>query len=349
MRRADFSYELPVELIAQAPLPGRSASRLLCCDGASGDLRDLAFTDLPGLLAPGDLLVLNETRVLPARLHGRKPTGGAVEILLERLTGETTFLAHARSSKGFKPGSTVHLPGGAIARVTGREGDLFELELDTAAAGYFAAHGEIPLPPYISRPAGEADRERYQTVYAREPGAVAAPTAGLHFDDGVFKALELRGVEVVRLTLHVGAGTFQPVRVDDILEHRMHAERLRVSDTVVAAVEATRRRGGRVVAVGTTVVRSLESAAQSGRLGPVDGETDLFITPGFRFRVVDAMVTNFHLPESTLLMLVSAFAGREFVLAAYRHAVAAGYRFFSYGDAMFVLPAPGALAPREAA
>ncbi|MBS1200083.1 MAG: tRNA preQ1(34) S-adenosylmethionine ribosyltransferase-isomerase QueA [Proteobacteria bacterium] len=349
MRRADFSYELPAELIAQAPLPGRSASRLLACDGATGTLRDLAFWDLPELLAPGDLLVLNDTRVLPARLRGTKPTGGAVEILLERLTGDRTFLAQARSSKGFRPGSTIELPGGARAEVTGRAGDLFEMELDTAAEDYFTTHGEMPLPPYIGRPAGPADRERYQTVYAREPGAVAAPTAGLHFDAALFEALAARRVEVARLTLHVGAGTFQPVRVDDILEHRMHPERVRVDASVVDAVAATRARGGRVVAVGTTVVRSLESAARSGRLTPLEGETDLFIYPGFRFRVVDALITNFHLPESTLLMLVSAFAGRERVLAAYRHAVAAGYRFFSYGDAMFVLPAPGAVAPREAA
>ena len=349
MRRADFSYELPAELIAQAPLPGRSASRLLACDGATGTLRDLAFRDLPELLAPGDLLVLNDTRVLPARLRGTKPTGGAVEILLERLTGDRTFLAQARSSKGFRPGSTIELPGGARAEVTGRAGDLFEMELDTAAEDYFTTHGEMPLPPYIGRPAGPADRERYQTVYAREPGAVAAPTAGLHFDAALFEALAARRVEVARLTLHVGAGTFQPVRVDDILEHRMHPERVRVDASVVDAVAATRVRGGRVVAVGTTVVRSLESAARSGRLTPLEGETDLFIYPGFRFRVVDALITNFHLPESTLLMLVSAFAGRERVLEAYRHAVAARYRFFSYGDAMFVLPAPGAVAPREAA
>ena len=349
MRRADFSYELPAELIAQAPLPGRSASRLLACDGATGTLRDLAFWDLPELLAPGDLLVLNDTRVLPARLRGTKPTGGAVEILLERLTGDRTFLAQARSSKGFRPGSTIELPGGARAEVTGRAGDLFEMELDTAAEDYFTTHGEMPLPPYIGRPAGPADRERYQTVYAREPGAVAAPTAGLHFDAALFEALAARRVEVARLTLHVGAGTFQPVRVDDILEHRMHPERVRVDASVVDAVAATRVRGGRVVAVGTTVVRSLESAARSGRLTPLEGETDLFIYPGFRFRVVDALITNFHLPESTLLMLVSALAGRERVLEAYRHAVAARYRFFSYGDAMFVLPAPGAVAPREAA
>ena len=349
MRRADFSYELPAELIAQAPLPGRSASRLLFCDGASGELRDLTFAALPDLLAPADLLVVNDTRVLPARVHGMKSTGGAVEILLERLTGPQSFLAHARASKGFRPGQTIALPGGALATMRGRQDDLYAFDLDVPAGPFFEAYGETPLPPYIGRPAGEADRERYQTVYAREPGAVAAPTAGLHFDDAIFGALASRGVGVARLTLHVGAGTFQPVRVDDIREHRMHAERVRVDAAVVAAVEATRRRGGRVVAVGTTVARSLESAALGGRLAPFEGETELFIYPGFRFQVVDAMVTNFHLPESTLLMLVSAFAGREQVLAAYRHAVASHYRFFSYGDAMFVLPAASALAPREAA
>jgi S-adenosylmethionine:tRNA ribosyltransferase-isomerase len=349
MRRADFSYELPAGLIAQAPLPGRSSSRLLSCDGATGDLRDLAFRDLPGLLAPGDLLVLNDTRVLPARVHGRKPTGGAVEILLERLTGEASFLAQARSSKGFRPGATIDLPGGARATVTGREGDLFRMELDTPAEAYFEAWGEMPLPPYIERPADAADRERYQTVFAREPGAVAAPTAGLHFDDALFDELGRRGIETARLTLHVGAGTFQPVRADDVRGHRMHAERVRVGAPVVAAVERARGRGARVVAVGTTAVRGLEAAAARGRLQPFEGETDLFIYPGFRFRVVDAMITNFHLPESTLLMLVCAFAGRDTVLRAYRHAVEARYRFFSYGDAMLLLPAADALAPREAA
>ena len=349
MRRADFAYELPAELIAQAPLPGRSASRLLCCDGRTGELRDLAFGDLPGLLAPGDLVVVNDTKVLPARVHGMKSTGGAVEILLERLTGPDSFLAHARASKGFRPGQTIALPGGATATMRNRVGDLYAFDLDVPAGPFFEAHGETPLPPYIGRPAGQADRERYQTIYARQPGAVAAPTAGLHFDDAVFGALARRGVEVARLTLHVGAGTFQPVRVDDIREHRMHAERMTVDVAVVAAIEATRQRGGRVVAVGTTVARSLETAARGGRLAPFEGETDLFIYPGFRFRVVDAMVTNFHLPESTLLMLVSAFAGRELVLEAYRHAVAARYRFFSYGDAMFVLPAASAVAPGEAA
>jgi len=349
MRRADFAYELPAELIAQEPLPVRSSSRLLACDGATGELQDLRFADLPRLLEPGDLLVLNDTRVLPARVHGRKPSGGAVEILLERITGRSSFLAQARSSKGFRAGREIELPGGRRAVVTGRSGDLFEIELDGDAAAFFETHGQMPLPPYIDRPAAVGDRVRYQTVFAREPGAVAAPTAGLHFDAGAFLALEQRGVAIARLTLHVGAGTFQPVRSEDVREHRMHAERVRVPEDVVVAVAAARARGGRVVAIGTTVVRSLETAARQGPLAPFAGETDLFIYPGFRFRVVDAIVTNFHLPESTLLMLVSAFAGREQVLAAYRHAVAQRYRFFSYGDAMFLRPSPEALAPRGAA
>jgi S-adenosylmethionine:tRNA ribosyltransferase-isomerase len=261
MRRADFSFELPASLIAQAPLPRRSASRLLACDGAAGGLRDLLFADLPRLLAPGDLLVVNDTRVLPARVRGRKPTGGAVEILLERLSAPTRVLAQVRSSKGFRRGAVIDLPGGRRAEVTGRSGDLFELQFDCDAEAYFLAHGETPLPPYIGRPAGDADRERYQTIFAREAGAVAAPTAGLHFDRDLLDALARRGVELARLTLHVGAGTFQPVRVDDVLEHRMYPERLRVDGSVVNAVRATRQRGGRVVAVGTTVVRGLESAA----------------------------------------------------------------------------------------
>jgi S-adenosylmethionine:tRNA ribosyltransferase-isomerase len=349
MRRADFHYELPTELIAQEPLPERSSSRLLVCDGASGTLRDRMFRDLPELLAPGDLLVFNDTRVLPARVRGRKPTGGAVEILLERVLAPRRFLAQARSSKGFRPGATVDLPGGERAIAIGRAGDLYEFELGCDAVPYFETQGEMPLPPYIARPTVAADRERYQTVFAREPGAVAAPTAGLHFDAAMLRALESRGVESAQLTLHVGAGTFQPVRVEDLREHRMHPERVRVDDSVVEAVRATRARGGRVVAVGTTVVRSLEAAALGGPLRPFAGDTDIFIFPGFRFRVVDALVTNFHLPESTLLMLVSAFAGREHVMAAYRHAVALRYRFFSYGDAMYLVPSPAALAPREAA
>jgi len=349
MRRADFHYDLPEELIAQAPLPERGSSRLLACDGASAAMQDLAFHDLPGLLAPGDLLVFNDTRVLPARLRGRKPTGGAVEILLERILAPRHILAQARSSKGFRPGSVVELPGGERARCAGRAGDLYEFELSCEALPFFEAQGEMPLPPYIARSAGPDDRERYQTVYASVPGAVAAPTAGLHFDTAMLRALEARGVLSARLTLHVGAGTFQPVRVDDVSEHRMHPERVRVEASVVEAVRTARSRGRRVVAVGTTVVRSLEAAALGGSLVPFEGETDIFIVPGFRFRVVDALVTNFHLPESTLLMLVSAFAGRERVLSAYRHAVEQRYRFFSYGDAMFLTPSPAALAPREAA
>jgi S-adenosylmethionine:tRNA ribosyltransferase-isomerase len=347
MRRADFSYELPAELIAQQPLAERSASRLLALDGAAGTLRDLAVRDLPALLRAGDLLVFNDTRVLPARIRGRKPTGGAVEIVVERLLGAGRVLAQARSSKGFRPGMVVELPAGARAVAAGRRHDLFEFEFDRDAREYLEAHGEMPLPPYIERAATAADRERYQTVFAQETGAVAAPTAGLHFDAALLAALAARGVATARLTLHVGAGTFQPVRADDIREHRMHAEWARVPAGVVAAVAAARARGGRVVAVGTTVVRSLETAALSGPLTPFEGETDIFITPGFRFRVVDALLTNFHLPESTLLMLVSAFAGHAHVLQAYRHAVQQRYRFFSYGDAMFIEPAVEARARGE--
>jgi S-adenosylmethionine:tRNA ribosyltransferase-isomerase len=347
MRRADFHYDLPAELIAQAPPERRGAGRLLVIDGAAGTLRDLRFADLPSLLAPGDLLVLNDTRVVAARLHGRKTTGGAVELLLERVLDGRRFLAMTRASKPFRPGAAIELPGGATAMVIGRAEDMVELELDRDVVAYFEAHGEVPLPPYIARAAGAGDRERYQTVYARDPGSVAAPTAGLHFDAAMLDRLDAAGVRTTWLTLHVGAGTFQPVRADNLDEHRMHFERVRVPAEAVAAIDATRRRGGRVVAVGTTVVRSLESAARPGTLAPFEGETDLFIRPGFRFRVVDAMLTNFHLPESTLLMLVSAFAGRERVLDAYRHAVAERYRFFSYGDACFVTPDPAALVPRE--
>jgi S-adenosylmethionine:tRNA ribosyltransferase-isomerase len=346
MRRADFSYSLPPELIAQQPLPARTASRLLALDGADGALRDLTFADLPMLLRPGDLLVLNDTRVLPARVQGRKDSGGACEILLERMLGPRRFLAQARASKALRPGGIVSLPAGATATVVSRQGDFFEFELDRGAVEYFQAEGSMPLPPYIARAAGDLDRERYQTVYAAEPGAVAAPTAGLHFDGPMLERLLTAGIDVTRLTLHVGAGTFQPIRSDDIAGHRMHAERFRVPPETVAAIQAARRRGRRVVAVGTTVVRALESAAADGALAPRDGETDIFIAPGHRFRIVDAIVTNFHLPESTLLVLVSAFAGRERVLAAYHHAIAGRYRFFSYGDAMFVLPDPAALASR---
>ncbi len=339
--RADFHFDLPAELIAQQPSARRTASRLLALDGASGALADHAFPALADLLRPGDLLVRNNTRVLPARIHGQKATGGAVEILVERLRGAGRFCAQVRASKATRAGQRIALPGGAVATVVGRDEDLVEFELDRPAGAYFEAHGEVPLPPYIARPASGVDRERYQTVWAQETGAVAAPTAGLHFDTVLLEALAARGVAIADVTLHVGAGTFQPVRTLDLDAHRMHAEWLRVPAATVTAITAARARGGRVVALGTTVVRSLESAAMGESLMPFEGETRIFIRPGFRFQVVDALVTNFHLPESTLLMLVSAFGGRQAVLDAYAHAVAKRYRFFSYGDAMFVTPAAG--------
>jgi S-adenosylmethionine:tRNA ribosyltransferase-isomerase len=349
MLRSDFHYELPDELIARHPAARRSDSRLLHLDGRDGALADLRFVDLPRLLRAGDLLVFNDTRVIPARLHGHKATGGKVELLLERVVGAQRALVQMRSGKPPAAGSTVDLDGGVQATVVGREDDFWLLDFGTDPATVFEKHGEMPLPPYLRREAEEFDRDRYQTVYARVPGAVAAPTAGLHFDDALLEACGRAGVAKTHVTLHVGAGTFQPVRVDDLSEHRMHAELTEVPQSACDAVVACRARGGRVVAVGTTAVRALESAAQNGRLAPFTGDTRLFITPGYRFRVVDALVTNFHLPESTLLMLVSAFAGRAHVLAAYRHAVAQRYRFFSYGDAMFVEPDPASLESREAA
>jgi S-adenosylmethionine:tRNA ribosyltransferase-isomerase len=336
MRRSDFHYELPPELIAQTPLAERRASRLLVLDGATGALDDRLFAELPKLLRRGDLLVLNDTRVLPARVKGRKPSGGRVELLLERLLDHRRALVHLRASHKPAPGTDVELPGGARARVAARVEELTEIELDRDVVPYLEAHGETPLPPYIARTPEAADRERYQTVFARAPGAVAAPTAGLHFDAPLLEALAARGIERAFLTLHVGAGTFAPVRTEHIEDHELHAEWLEVSADTCAAVERCRASGGRVVAVGTTSVRALETAARGGKLAPFAGDSRLFIYPGFEFRVVDAMVTNFHLPESSLLMLVAAFAGREPTLAAYRHAVAQRYRFFSYGDAMLV-------------
>jgi len=349
MLRSDFHYELPDELIARHPAARRSESRLLHLDGRDGALADLQFVDLPRLLRAGDLLVFNDTRVIPARLYGRKASGGKVELLLERVTGGHRALVQLRSSKPPAAGARIELPGGVTATVLGREDDFWLLDFGSAPAAIFEQHGEMPLPPYLRRAAEELDRERYQTVYARVPGAVAAPTAGLHFDAALLEACAAAGATRAQVTLHVGAGTFQPVRVEDVREHRMHAELSEVPEATCAAVGACRARGGRVVAVGTTAVRALESAAQGGRLAPFTGDTRLFITPGYRFRVVDALITNFHLPESTLLMLVSAFAGTAHVLAAYRHAVAQRYRFFSYGDAMFIEPDPTALEPREAA
>ena len=345
MRREDFHFDLPEALIAQAPGPARSASRLLALDAESGERRDLGFRDLPDLLDARDLLVFNDTRVIPARAFGAKSSGGRVEILLERVESANTALVHARSSKGLRPGATVELQGGHGARMLGREGDLFRLEFTCDVLAFFEAHGSMPLPPYIARPADAADRERYQTVYARVPGAVAAPTAGLHFDERIFAALDRRGIRRAFLTLHVGAGTFAPLRVDDVDRHVMHAEAVDVPAGVCESIEAARAAGGRIIAVGTTVVRALETAAASGRLGPFRGETRIFIKPGYRFRAVDALVTNFHLPGSTLLMLCSALAGREMLLEAYAHAVRERYRFFSYGDAMFLSPRRDALEP----
>ncbi len=338
MQLSDFHYDLPPELIAAEPLAERTASRLLILDGASGEYRDGQFTDVLALIQPEDLLVFNNTRVIPARLHGEKATGGKVEVLVERITGEHTALAHIRASKAPKPGTHLRLEQAIDAQVTGRQGDLFEvLFLHTdSALSLLEQYGHMPLPPYIEREDTPADRERYQTVFAKQPGAVAAPTAGLHFDQALLDALQRKGVQTAAVTLHVGAGTFQPVRVQDLSQHVMHAEYVEVSQQVCDAVTACRARGGRVVAVGTTSVRSLESAAQGGGLKPFQGDTRLFITPGCRFLVVDALITNFHLSESTLLMLVSAFAGYENIKQAYQHAVCQQYRFFSYGDAMFM-------------
>lgn len=338
MQKSDFFYPLPPRLIAQHPLPERGGSRLLVLEGGSGLLADRRFADLPGLLRPGDVLVFNDTRVIPARLYGRKASGGKVEILIERLQGERHALAHVRASKAPGPGTELLLEDGHGFSVVGREGDFFRLECKAGSiADILAAVGHIPLPPYIERADALEDRERYQTVFARSPGAVAAPTAGLHFDQTMLDRLEAMGVGRVCLTLHVGSGTFQPLRVENLDEHKMHAEYCEVGEAAVEQIRAAKAKGGRVVAVGTTAVRTLESAALSGELKAFRGDTRLFIRPGFRFNCVDAMLTNFHLPESTLLALVCAFAGYEQTMAAYRHAVAEEYRFFSYGDAMFII------------
>jgi S-adenosylmethionine:tRNA ribosyltransferase-isomerase len=342
MQRTDFHFDLPPELIAQRPSEARSASRLLALDGLTGAFQDRQFRDLPALLRPQDLLVLNDTRVIPARLFGVKDSGGRVEILLERVLSATTVLAQVRASKGLREDHAVRLAGGHSLRMLGRESDLYVLEFSGDALAIFQEQGQMPLPPYIERNADGIDAERYQTVYARNPGAVAAPTAGLHFDAPLFEALGARGVKRAFVTLHVGAGTFAPVRTDDIAAHVMHAEYVEVPRATCEAIAAARAAGGRIVAVGTTVVRSLEAAAHAaaaaGPIGPYSGLTRIFIKPGHAFRAVDAIVTNFHLPQSTLLMLCAAFVGREALFAAYRHAVQARYRFFSYGDAMFLTP-----------
>ena len=341
MRRTDFHYDLPEELIAQAPLAERSASRLLTLDGATGALADRQFRELPALIRPGDLLVFNDTRVIPARLFAVKESGGKVELLLERPLAGATALVHARASKPLRPAMVLESRGGPI-RILEKRGDLWVIELPEPALAFFERYGQMPLPPYIRRQPDETDGTRYQSVFARRDGAVAAPTASLHFDAPLLAQLEALGARRAFITLHVGAGTFQPVRTDAVGAHVMHAEFVEVNAATCEEIAATRARGGRIIAVGTTVVRALESAAGGGTLAPYVGDSSLFIVPGFRFRIVDAMVTNFHLPESTLLMLVSAFAGRDAVLAAYAHAVAARYRFFSYGDAMFITPTPSA-------
>ena len=342
MRTSDFHYRLPPALIARHPVEPRSASRLMLVDGgARGAHRDLRFGDLPALLKPSDLLVFNDTRVIPARLIGAKQTGGRVEALIERVLDAHRALAQVRESKPPRTGTRLDFEGGVGARVAGRRGEFYELafESDAPVVELLERAGHVPLPPYLARPDEPADRVRYQTVYARQPGAIAAPTAGLHFDQPLLERLETLGVELGWLTLHIGAGTFQPVRVAHVAQHRMHLERVRLGARLCEQVNAAREAHRRVVAVGTTVVRALETAVGADeRLAPFEGETDLFIYPGYRFRAVDALLTNFHLPGSTLLMLVCAFGGTATVLAAYRHAVEQKYRFYSYGDAMFVTP-----------
>ena len=342
MKKSDFAYHLPPELIAQAPLPERSASRLLLVPPAPAALEDRQVRDLDQLLQPGDLLVFNDTRVIPARLFGAKATGGRVEILIERLLGAQDVRAQLGVSKSPRAGSLIDLDAGGQAEVLGRDGEFYLLRLHVPGAlqDWLEQAGRLPLPPYITRDVDNADKQRYQTVFAREAGAVAAPTAGLHFDQTLLDRLSARGVQFGHVTLHVGAGTFQPVRVEDLSEHRMHSERVRVSAELVEKVRATRAAGGRVIGVGTTVVRALESATSDGVLAAYEGETRIFITPGYTITSVDALLTNFHLPESTLLMMISAFAGRRRVFAAYAHAIAQRYRFFSYGDAMLLFPGP---------
>jgi len=328
----DFDYDLPTELVAQHPAPERTASRLLRLSRAG--VSDHAFSDLPQFLSAGDVLVFNDTRVVKARLFGVKETGGRIEVLIERVLGANETLAQIRASHPPHPGAHLRLADAVDATVVGREDDLYRLRFDGEVLEVLERHGEVPLPPYITHPPAAEDESRYQTIYARAPGAVAAPTAGLHFDEQLIGRLRAHGVELAFLTLHVGAGTFQPVRTHRIADHRMHSEHYEIPAATTAALQRARERGRQVIAVGTTSLRALEAAARDGEVTAGSGETDLFITPGDRFRVVDRLVTNFHLPKSTLLMLVSAFAGIEPVRAAYRHAIAARYRFFSYGDAM---------------
>ena len=340
MKKSDFHFELPPELIAQAPLPERSASRMLVVPPAPAAFADRAVRDLPDFLESGDLLVFNDTRVIPARLFGQKDSGGRVEILLERITGAHEVRAQIGASKSPKADSRITLDEGTLLTVLGRDGEFYKLRFDSdePLEKVLLRAGRMPLPPYIQREADITDDARYQTVYAKHTGAVAAPTAGLHFDDALLAAIQARGVEFGHVTLHVGAGTFQPMRTESLHEHVMHREWLNVGAELCEQIARTRARKGRVIAVGTTVVRALETALREGEIKPFAGDTQIFIFPGYRIRSVDVLLTNFHLPESTLLMLVSAFAGRERVLAAYAHAVRERYRFFSYGDAMLLYP-----------
>ena len=346
MRLSEFDYQLPPELIAQTPAAARSASRLLHLDGASGRVSDHRFTDILNLLHPGDLLVLNDTRVIKARLTGRKASGGRIEVLIERVLAGDQVYAQVRASHAPQPGSVLLLGDGVEATVIGRHDDLYELRFSGDFSGHASVfdllerHGALPLPPYITHAPDAGDEMRYQTVYAATPGAVAAPTAGLHFDAALLDALRAHGIAVAMLTLHVGAGTFQPVRVQNLAEHRMHSEWYSLPQATVDALRATRAAGGRIVAVGTTSLRALETAAAAGDLVAGAGETSLFVMPGYRFRIVDRLITNFHLPKSTLLMLVSAFGGIDNIRRAYQHAIAQRYRFFSYGDAMLIDRAP---------
>ena len=357
MQRSDFHFDLPDELIARYPAAERTASRLLELNGVTGEVVHRRFTDLLNQLQAGDLLVFNDTKVLPARLWGQKASGGRIEVLVERVVDEHSVLAHIRSSKSPKPGSEVWLRReqdgsdvAAVAEVTGRQGALFELRFTQggSALEVMKTIGHMPLPPYIDRADEQNDQERYQTVYGRREGAVAAPTAGLHFSEAFIEQARAKGVKTAFVTLHVGAGTFQPVRADDIRDHQMHSEWIEVSEEVCEQVAETHAAGGRVIAVGTTAVRSLESAAATGELKPLAGDSDIFIYPGYQFRCIDGLVTNFHLPESTLIMLVSAFAGQQHVMDAYREAVTEQYRFFSYGDAMLVWPQRASLLREQA-
>ena len=343
MRVSDFSFDLPPELIARFPMAERTGSRLMVLNGNNGAIADLGFKDILAQLNTGDLLVFNNTRVIPARMFGQKASGGKVEVLVERLIDKNTVLAHIRASKSPKVGAELLLEGSAKATMVARHGALFELKFhgEKSVLAILDDIGHMPLPPYIDRPDENSDRERYQTVYNEKPGAVAAPTAGLHFDDALLEQIKAKGVELAFVTLHVGAGTFQPVKVDEIADHIMHAEYVEVPAEVVAKINNTKANGGRIVAVGTTSVRSLESAAKAAQdkgeaLSEFYGDTDIFITPGYKFKLVDALLTNFHLSESTLLMLVSAFSGFDHIMNAYQHAISEKYRFFSYGDAMFL-------------